>query len=246
MRMTALTILAISVATPLAAQDQINENPQKIAPPQNDIVKLPPHNKDIWTIVPTDTGAAFYHKNSRAICDARLKDLKLVAIKDYLPDGTNSSCQYEKMTKDGLSRLTLYVYTDPRISGPSEYRGAKQAILDYNKHANLSVSEDDIETKNCFGAIVPKVAEAKLAKETKNSSEPVNQTLQMGVVMFNMDIAANGNRAAYSERTLLTVYQTGKWVVKTRVTVPAGETSSIDACRYAGLPNIALMKQIKG
>ena len=78
----------------------------------------------------------------------------------------------------------------------------------------------------------------------KEGTEGEDAQLGLGVAMYNYTIPASNGRPASAQTSMLSVYQTGKWVVKTRVTVPASETSYRDACNYGGIASVALARSI--
>ena len=206
---------------------------------QNDVTVLPRHDDNLWLLVTTDDGGAnLLHKSSGAVCPDKFRDLKLVATKDYIKDGTNSSCQFDKKTEDGLTRMTLYFYTHPDLTGPAAYKGAKNAILKQGKITAVKITEKSEDAQQCFQSFVPNLATALLERNKKDNPGKKTSKLQLGVAMFNYDIPKTASGPARSEIALLSVYQTGKWIMKVRVNLPAGETSDVDACRYAAFANI--------
>ncbi|MEE9433371.1 MAG: hypothetical protein V3V15_03940 [Sphingorhabdus sp.] len=205
---------------------------------QNDATVLPRHDHNLWNLIMTKDGANLVHKASGAVCPGNFRDLKLTGMKDYVKDGTNSSCQFEKNTKDGLTRMTLYFYTHPSLSSPAAFKSAKNAIFEKSKITAVKITEKREEGQKCFQSFVPNLATSILERNKKDNPGQKTDLLQLGVAMFNYDIPKTASGPAHSETSLLSVYQTGKWIVKARVNLPAGETSGVDACRYAAFANI--------
>lgn len=192
-----------------------------------------------WLYVETENGNNYIHKASGAICIDNFRDLKLVGIRDYAPDGTNSGCQYDKNTEAGLSRLTIYVYTDEGLTGPKAYKGARDAITQFNKSTPVTVTERKEEAKTCHRGVIEPLGKAILARMKEQGSEGEEANLGLGLAMYDYDIPEVNSRPAQQQTSMLTVYETGKWIVKTRVTIPKSDESYAQACNYGGIASVA-------
>jgi len=213
---------------------------------------LPKIDPAIWQVKTNEGGASLVHKPSGAVCPTKFRDLKLVAVKDYIKDGTNSACQFEKGAGANLTRLTLYVYTYKNASGVAEYRGAKNAIMEYSKNAAVTITEQKEEAKKCHQSFVPIVAGAILKRNKKDNPDQKDGRLQLGVAMYHYKFTDTANTVVQAagtsgraETSLLSVYKTGKWIVKARINLPAGETSRIDGCRYIAFANLDQARVIR-
>ncbi len=197
-----------------------------------------------WLPVSTDAGRNFVHIKSGAICPDIFRDLKLVRIDDHAPDGTNSSCQYQKVDESGFSRLTFYVYTAEGLTGPTAYSMAKNDITEVSKMTALTVTERKAEGQQCHRGVIKPLAEAILARMKKEGSEGQDANLGLGLAMYDYSIPARGDTPAKEQTSMLSVFQTGKWIVKTRVTLPKSEKSYEAACNYGGITSVAQARVI--
>ncbi|MEP4783490.1 MAG: hypothetical protein ABJX46_02080 [Erythrobacter sp.] len=236
---SAILLAATAMLAPAAA------NARTLAQPQTNsaapAIKVDPAN---WLYIETENGSNYVHKSSGAICIEKFRDLKLATIRDYAPDGTNSACQYDKTTEAGLSRLTIYVYTAPGLTGPAAYQGAKDAITQFNQNTAVTVTQRKEEGQNCHKGVIQPLAEGILSRMKKEGSEGEDANLGLGIAMYDYDIPVVNGRPARQETSLLSVYQTGKWIVKTRVTLPKSETSYADACNYGGIASVGQARVI--
>jgi len=209
------------------------------------VTSLPNVNPDIWSVVPNANGAALVHKKSGAVCDQSFRDLTLTRVIDYAADGTDSSCEYTKTGPEGRSVLTQYFYQRTGRTGAQEFVGGKQAILSFRNSSAMTVTETAEEGKKCFNAVAQKLGPALLAKARQTDPDAKMESMAMGIAMFNFAIPAVQQKPASDLRSLLTVYQIGDWFMKTRVSVPAGKSGGINACRYGGLSSIAQVDNLK-
>ncbi|MEO9462481.1 MAG: hypothetical protein ABJ242_07070 [Marinomonas sp.] len=201
-------------------------------------------NPAMWLTVKSEIGQNYVHMASGAICSDQFRGLTLVAITDYAPDGTNSSCQYDMLGGKEFQRMTLYVYTAEGLTGPIAYKGAKQAIGQINETSAITVTERKEEGQQCHRGVIKPLAESILGRMKKEGSEGQEANLGLGLAMYDYSIPARGERPAQEQTSLLSVYQTGKWIVKTRVTMDKTENSYETACNYGGITSVAMARVI--
>lgn len=236
---SSLLIGAATLFSSTAAMAQ-SEEQTPVAPQKREIQ----YNPDNWLLAETKNGRNFVHKASGGICVDEFRDLELLQVIDYLPDGTNSSCAYGKLTDAGTSKLTIYVYTAEGLTGPIAYNNAKQSIRQIADNSGLTVSDRKEEGRACHEGVIKPLGEAILGRINEEGGEGEKASLGLGLAMYQFDIPEVDGRPAQLQTSMLSVYQTGKWVVKTRVTVPESETSYRDACNYGGIASVALARVI--
>lgn len=232
---SAVCLSAALIAAPSAVSAQAVAKPQAAAETQ--AIQYNPAN---WLFIETENGKNYVHKASGAICVDNFRDLKLAAIKDYAPDGSNSGCQYDKNAVAGLSRLTVYFYTAEGITGPAEYSAAKRTIAQIGEATALTVTERREEAQTCHRGVIEPLGKAILARMKKEGSEGEDANLGLGLAMYDYDIPEVNGRPAQLQTSMLSVFETGKWIVKTRVTIPKSEESYAQACNYGGLASVGL------
>ncbi|MDA7787979.1 hypothetical protein N8940_01965 [Sphingomonadaceae bacterium] len=200
-----------------------------------------PYNEENWRTASSDEegGGAMIHLKSGAICVEKFRELALNDVRDYTPDGTNSSCQHSAMTEAGMTRLTTYFYTYPGITGQQEFVNARSAISQIAERTATEVTERSDDAKRCHAAIAPRLAQAVAANDAVDavpsaSGEPA-ATFGFGLAMYDLDTPAAGDRAARKETSVLLVYQFEDWVVKVRATAPHANDGDFTACNLAGL-----------
>ncbi len=229
----------LAASAPALAQDGADgQTPEDAI---SDLVEFDPAN---WQLVRSEAGNSYLHKASGAACFDSLHDLELTAIVDFAPDGTNSGCQYDKIEEQKLNRLTVYVYTAEGLTGSMAYNEAKNVIRNLGKNTAITVTERGEEGQKCHQAIVPPLSKAILDRMEKEGLEGEDSHLGLGLMMYDIAIPEIDGRPAVSQTSMLSVYQTGRWVVKSRVTVPKGETSFADACNYGGFASVGLANVI--
>lgn len=224
---------AILAATSISASAQ-ETDPSKIFPPVSYKV-----NEEIWQTVETKGGLNYVHKPSGAICPDDFRDLTFSGIKDFQPTGNDSACEFEKKAEAGLSRMTLYIYQYKGLTGPVAYKTAKDSINQIGQVSNIKVTHQKGESQTCHKAIVPRLGAAILERQKKDKPDETESSVGWGVATYDFESEDRG-----AQTSLLSVYQTGDWIVKARVTIPSSETSYADACRYAGLASIGLASVI--
>lgn len=240
-----LSTLAITAAAlvggsiPAFAQEAALQTGPTEAPSPS--IKVNPAN---WLFINTKDGENYVHKASGAICVGNFRDLKLTAIRDYAPDGSNIGCQYDKAGEQGPSRLTVYVYTAEGLTGPKAYQGAKDAIAQLGQTTATTIIERKEEGQKCHQAVMRPLAQALLGRMKEEGAEGEEAQLGLGLALYDYDIPKINGRPAAAQTSMLSVYQTGKWIVKTRTTLPKSETSYGDACNYGGLASVALARVI--
>lgn len=262
MRFTCATAVMFSAAAALlapasvAAQSEADKAPSEIKkmPSPPSVTEVPAQqarrglslqpDPSIWLPVTTDKGRNYVHAKSGAICADTFRDLTLTAITDYAPDGTNSGCQYDRVDEAGLSRLTLYIYTAEGLTGPIAYKGAKDAITQFHNSTPVTVTERTAEGQQCHRGVIKPLAEAILGRMQKDGGEAKDANLGLGLAMYDYSIPARAGKPAEEQTSMLSVFQTGKWIVKTRVTLPKSENSYEAACNYGGITSVAQARVI--
>ncbi|WP_162789463.1 hypothetical protein [Altererythrobacter sp. ZODW24] len=180
------------------------------------------------------------HIQSGAQCPTLLGQMQLAVTSNLRPgDGTNVGCQYDKTDESGLTRVTMYIYTYPGINGAREYQGAKAQIMQRGDASALKVEELSAVGQVCFDALIPHVGKAAMARNTVDELEQETNPVSFGTATYNFDVPAGNGQPALKQTSLLSVYQAGKWVVKTRVTLPGqGKEVAFRACELSGIATV--------
>jgi hypothetical protein len=232
----ASSLLGLAASTPASAQIEGSK--------PDGIFSMPRVNDAIWDSVITQDEIKFVHRLSGAVCHAQRGDLVLAKTIDFAPDGSDSGCEYNKTDATGLSRMTLYFYTDPTLSGPQEYRSAKAAIVQNASISAVEVTEDKDEAQKCYQATVPTLAGAILEKRKADGAPSGDSQFAMGLALYDIKVPSINGRPAMGQSSLLSVYQTGDWIIKTRVTLPRDSKSYTEACRYSAFANLYMARTV--
>ena len=203
-------------------------------------VSIPQVDPVAFEVVNVTSNPVIEHKQSGAQCPINLGGLSLAAAANLRPgDGTNVGCQYDRTDENGVTRLSVYIYTFDGIDAVREYHGAKAGISQIAEATALTVTEQKEAGQTCFGTLIPQVGEQVIARNALDGLAQEDSPVSLGSAVYNFDVPEVNGNPARQETSLLSVYQAGDWVVKTRVTLPGqGADSAAAACNYAGLATL--------
>ncbi|MXO89614.1 hypothetical protein [Pontixanthobacter aquaemixtae] len=177
---------------------------------------LPTPDPAAFEVTQTDGDRVVAHKQSGGICPMELGGLPLAKTHNLRPsDGTNVACQYDLQQEDGLSRVTGYIYTYRGAEAESEYQAAKGAIRQVSERSAIAITEKPEWGQTCNGAI-----SLALVAAAVNDDPDQPHTVNQWATIYHYDIPAMNGDPARSETSLLSVYEAGDWMVKTRINIP--------------------------
>lgn len=203
-------------------------------------------NADHWTMVPRDDGKfGLVHKMSGAICLDTFRDLQLIEVSSFTEDGMDVACQYDKGSGLDLTRLTTYFFKRQGVDGATAYGQAFRQIQQISEMSELTAVHNKEHSQRCVSAVMPRLREAMFPDSTPEDEEV--KAFKMGVAVFDYSFTPEGAVQETKQTSLLSVFQSGEWIMKVRLTTPAteNEDSYSQACNYSGLASIASAQALR-
>ncbi len=196
-------------------------------------IDLPNYNGDHWMAVSADDGSTVLsHNLSGALCPDTFRELQLTNVRSYAPDGTDVSCSYTKGAGETQTTLTTYFFRKADVTGPIAHQQAGNAIIQRGETTALTVSFNEDHSARCRQAAAPVVGEQVRLRQHTADDDASQFSFDMGVAIFDFT-----TESGVEARSALMTYELGGWIIKMRLTTPAGDGDKgyAYACNYSGL-----------